>query len=152
MPELIPPARPLVAATSDMSDWDTQTQWYPPTGPPGLSYFPGRTPAGTIDCLLWRNEAGELVGILNHYPFRTPEGQEPGTFNVWVKPGWQRRGIASRLGDEAFRRWDIDIALQKYTPAGVALAEHWLARHQSDVGTGTDAGDTVQSDESALPG
>jgi hypothetical protein len=28
---------------------------------------------GVIDCLLWRNEAGELVGILNHYPL-PPDG------------------------------------------------------------------------------
>jgi GNAT superfamily N-acetyltransferase len=129
MPDFIPPAEPLKPTAETVADWDSQARWYPPTGAPGLSYFPGKTPLGIIDCLLWRNEAGEVVGILNHYPFRTPEGQEPGTFNVWVKPGWQRRGIASRLGDEALRRWHIDVGKQTYTTEGVALATHWVNRH-----------------------
>jgi GNAT superfamily N-acetyltransferase len=125
----IPPERPLVADAPQILDWDTQVGWYPPTGPTGVSYFPGETPLGTIDCLLYRNEAGELVGIFNHYPFRTPEGQEPGTVNVWVKPGWQGRGIATRLGEEAVRRWRIDIGRQTYTPAGVAYVESWTRKH-----------------------
>jgi GNAT superfamily N-acetyltransferase len=79
--------------------------------------------------LLWRNEAGEVVGIFNHYPFRTPEGQEPGSINVWVKPGWQRRGIANRLGDEAVRRWAIDIGRQTYTQAGINFVASWTRRH-----------------------
>jgi GNAT superfamily N-acetyltransferase len=137
MPKLVPPNGPLPTDAPSMLDWDSQVGQYPAVGPPGLSYFAGRTPRGVIDCLLWRNEAGEVVGILNHYPFETPEGQQPGTFNVWVKPGWQRRGIASRLGDEAYRRWDIDVPLQKYTPEGAALAMHWVARHQPDTSTGS---------------
>ena len=125
MPELIPPSGPLTATTRAILDWESQTRWYPERGTPGLSYFAGQTPLGVIDCLLWRNEAGELVGVLNHYPFRTPEGQEPGTFNIWVKPGWQRRGIATRLGKEALRRWSIDMNKQAYTTDGLALAERW---------------------------
>jgi GNAT superfamily N-acetyltransferase len=129
LPELIPPERPLTATTEAILDWDTQVAWYPPHGPPGLSYFPGHTPHGVIDCLLWRNEAGEVVGIFNHYPFRTPEGQEPGTFNVWVKPGWQRRGIATRLADEALRRWPMDLTKQTYTAVGAVATERWAKRH-----------------------
>jgi GNAT superfamily N-acetyltransferase len=129
VPEVIPPERPLAAAAPAIVEWETQVGQYPPSGPAGLSYFAGETPLGVIDCLLYRNEAGELVGILNHYPFRTPEGQEPGTFNVWVKPGWQRRGIGTRLGDEAKKRWLIDVGLQTYTPAGVRLAHRWAERH-----------------------
>jgi GNAT superfamily N-acetyltransferase len=128
MPELVPSEAALKATTQRMLGWETQVDQYPPKGAPGLSYFPGVTPLGTIDCLLWRNEAGELVGIFNHYPFRTPEGQEPGTFNVWVKPGWQRRGIASRLANEALRRWTIDLARQKYTAEGAAATTRWAAK------------------------
>jgi GNAT superfamily N-acetyltransferase len=129
MPDPVPPDRPLVPTAPGILDWETQVAKYPPTGPPGLSYFPGVTPLGTIDCLLWRNEAGEVVGIFNHYPFRTPEGQEPGSINVWVKPGWQRRGIANRLGDEAVRRWAIDIGRQTYTQAGINFVASWTRRH-----------------------
>jgi len=113
-----------------MLPWETQVVQYPESGPPGLSYFPGRTPLGVIDCLLWRNEAGEVVGILNHYPFRTPEGQEPGSFNLWVKPGWQRRGIGTQLGSEAERRWTIDMDKQNFTAEGVAIGRRWERRHQ----------------------
>ena len=129
MPDLTPPDRPLSATTEAMLDWDTQVGWYPPQGPPGLSYYPGQTPLGVIDCLLWRNEAGEVVGILNHYPFRTPEGQEPGTFNCWVKPGGQRRGIATRLADEALRRWPVDLTKQAYTAEGAVATSKWAKRH-----------------------
>jgi hypothetical protein len=125
VPELIRPDGPLEPTTQAMLDWDSQVGWYPERGTPGLSYFAGQTPLGVIDCLLWRNEAGELVGILNHYPFRTPEGQEPGTYNFWVKPGWQRRGIATRLGKEAVQRWGMDLNKQAYTPDGLALVATW---------------------------
>ena len=135
MPELIPPTGPLAATTAAMLDWDSQARWYPERGEPGLSYFPGTTPLGVIDCLLWRNEAGELVGILNHYPFRTPEGQEPGTFNIWVRPGWQRRGIATRLADEALRRWPVDLTRQAYTAEGAAATTRWAQRQQNASGS-----------------
>src|SRR4051812_37166458 len=128
MPELVPPDGPLTATAPQILDWDSQARWYPPSGQPGLSYFAGQTPLGVIDCLLWRNESGELVGILNHYPFRTPEGQEPGTFNVWVKPGWQRRGIATRLANEALLRWRVDLNVQTYTPEGAAATTQWAAK------------------------
>ena len=131
MPRLVVPDEPLRPDAPGMLDWETQVHQYPPTGEPGLSYYAGRTPLGVIDCLLWRNEAQEVVGILNHYPFRTPEGQAPGTFNIWVKPGWQRRGIATRLADEARRRWDIDLGLQTYTPEGAAATAHWVARQEA---------------------
>ncbi len=129
MPRVISPDSPLDASATMYLDWDSQEHQYPKSGPPGPSYFPGHTPRGVIDCLLWRSEAGELVGILNHYPFATPEGQQPGSVNIWVKPGWRRRGIATRLGDEAFRRWDFDAAVQSYTPDGAALTRHFLSRH-----------------------
>jgi GNAT superfamily N-acetyltransferase len=135
VPELVPPSRPLQADAPGMAEWATQVEQYPAGGPSGLGYFAGVTPLGTVDCLLWRNEAGEVVGILNHYPFRTPEGQEPGSFNIWVKPGWQRRGIATRLANEALRRWTVDLTRQTYTPEGAAATMRWLARQQPPAAT-----------------
>ena len=128
MPELLPPDQPLIEDVPAMLSWETQVGQYPATGAPGLGYFPGVTRLGTIDCLLWRNEAGEVVGILNHYPFRTPEGQEPGSINIWVAPGWQRRGIASRLADEALRRWPIDLSQQRFTAEGAEATRRWARR------------------------
>lgn len=131
MPEFVPPSGPVAPTASDIAAWETQEPQYPDIGPPGLSYFAGETALGTIDCLLWRSEAGELVGILNHYPFRTPEGQEPGTLNVWVKPGWQRRGIGRRLAREATERWDVDANRQSYTDAGATALVRWYAVRQA---------------------
>lgn len=127
------PAEPLVASVDSMADWSTQERWYPEIGPAGLSYFPGVTPLGTVDCLLWRSEAGELIGILNHYPFRTAEGQTPGSINVWVKPSWRRRGIGTRLLEEADRRWQLDLNDQVLTPEGVGVIKHALRRNGVDL-------------------
>ena len=128
----VPPRSPLVASRQIL-EWSTQQWQYPPIGRPGLSYFPGVTPLGTIDCLLWRNEAGELIGILNHYPFRTAEGQEPGSINIWVHPEWQRRGVATRLIEEADRRWQLDFNAQSLTPAGVRWLHHVMRKHDIHV-------------------
>ena len=131
MPQLVPPSGPL-SVTSQIADWDSQAHQYPPTGEPGLGYFAGQTPQGVIDCLLWRSSTGELVGILNHYPFLTPEGQEPGTVNLWVKPGWQRRGIGRRLARAAAERWSLDMNQQRYTSEGAAAAQKWYALRQAE--------------------
>lgn len=124
---------PLTATVDSMADWPSQERWYPATGPAGLSYFPGVTPLGVIDCLLWRSESGELIGILNHYPFTTPDGQVPGSVNFWVKPAWRRRGIGTRLLEEADLRWQLDMNDQALTAEGVATLTHAFRRHGIDV-------------------
>ena len=111
---------------ASITDWEGQARQYPADGPPGISYFAGETPWGTVDCLLYRNEAGELVGILNHYPFEVPGRQAPGTANVWVKPEWQRRGIGRALAREAVHRWGLTEQGQPMTAAGAAAVEKWL--------------------------
>jgi GNAT superfamily N-acetyltransferase len=139
VPEIALPDEPLEPTAPTMLAWETQAPQYPPSGPPGVSYYPGRTPLGVIDCLLWRNEAGEVVGILNHYNFQTPEGQAAGSMNIWVKPEWQRRGIATRLADEARRRWDIDLVHQSYTPEGAAATMRWAERQRRKHADGTNS-------------
>lgn len=116
------PVDPLIQAVGVYS-WASQALQYPSMGPPGIGYFPGETPKGTIDCLLWRDTNGRLRGICNHYPFDVPGFEEAGNVNLWVHPRWQRRGIGTALVREAQSRWTIDLTRQRFTTAGAALAD-----------------------------
>ena len=89
-----------------MYTWDSQAAQYPPTGPPGISYFCGGLSDNLfVDCLLYRDETGELVGILNQYPVDIPPFQRDGDKNIWVHPGRRRQGIGTALLLEAWFRW-----------------------------------------------
>lgn len=120
-------ARPIFIA-----DWETQARQYPASGPSGISYFGGETTFGTVDCLLYRNESGELVGILNHYPFDVPGKQVRGSRNIWVKSEWQRRGIGRLLVVEAVTRWGLAPEGGMRTAAGKAAAESWQRRYATE--------------------
>lgn len=98
----------LVANVPDeqMYTWDTQAAQYPPTGPPGVSYFRGTVNDEVhVDCLLYRDEDGQLVGILNQYPVEIPPFERAGDKNIWVHPEHRRQGIATTLLLEAWFRW-----------------------------------------------
>lgn len=89
-----------------MYSWESQAVQYPPKGPPGISYFRGQLDQQLyVDCLLYRDEAGDLVGILNHFPTDFPPHERAGDQSVWVHPGRRRQGIGSALITEAFFRW-----------------------------------------------
>jgi|HubBroStandDraft_1064217.scaffolds.fasta_scaffold136979_2 GNAT superfamily N-acetyltransferase len=105
-----------------MYTWESQAAQYPPTGQPGISYFRGQLSDELfVDCLLCRDETGELVGILNHYPMDFPPHEREGDENIWVHPGRRRRGIGSALLLEARFRWGRrpDVGEPKLTEAGV---------------------------------
>lgn len=116
--------RPEVSIPSwAMLSWASQANQYPPFGEAGISYFRGDLSEDLyVDCLLWRDDGGILRGILNHYPIKT-SWEEVGNANVWVQPGWERRGIGTALITEALRRWTLDFTQQRYSPEGAALIE-----------------------------
>jgi ribosomal protein S18 acetylase RimI-like enzyme len=83
-----------------------------------------------INCLLYRDDAGVLVGILNHYDGRH-ELEKADAVNIWVRPDWQCRGIGSALVVEALRRWPgVRPEGQRYTDSGVRLLESLLRRSE----------------------
>jgi hypothetical protein len=89
-----------------MYTWESQVAQYPLTGPPGISYFRGNVTDETyVDCLLYRDETGELVGILNHYPSDFPPYERQGARNIWVHPGRRRHGIGTALWLEGLIRF-----------------------------------------------
>src|ERR1700722_12827312 len=67
---------PANVLESTMLSWESQAPQYPASGPPGISYFRGEVSDTLfVNCLLYRDENGELVGILNHYPTDMPPYQ-----------------------------------------------------------------------------
>lgn len=109
----------------DIWSFESQSVQYPETGPAGISYFAGVTDIGTVDCLLYRASNGELIGILNHYPF---DSQLENTGNVFmvVAPSMRKQGIGLALVFEALDRWPElrtrqRIEQQRYSESGAAL-------------------------------
>ncbi|WP_158305633.1 MULTISPECIES: GNAT family N-acetyltransferase [unclassified Nocardioides] len=101
--------------------WESQVRQYPQPGLSGIQYFKGDlSPTVWVDCLLYYDATGELIGILNHYPMDNDD-EVAGSVNVYVRPDRQRQGIATQLIDECARRWAPNPAQQAYTPSGAAL-------------------------------
>lgn len=131
--------------------WQSQVDQYAATGEPGVTYevnhingITGEAADGTrvanppVDCLLWRDAAGTLRGILNHYPVAILLYEDAGNVNLWVDPSCQRQGIATALLDAAMARWPIDLDQQAYTPAGEAFINTWEARRRASSPTSTE--------------
>lgn len=93
--------------------WTTVATRWPVQGPPGVT---ATTNAAGHDVLLYRGEGGRLVGALS----RTAGGQ----LNVIVAPKERGKGIGRALVRAAGRRWPIDLAVQRMTPAGYRLVRH----------------------------
>lgn len=108
--------------------WQSQASQYPHKGTPGIAYFRGDLPDTDkiVDCLLYRNISGHLIGILNYYSWDS-EWEDAGNCNLWVRPDCQRQGIGTHLLREAQKRWQVEIEQQRYTPEGLALVEALLA-------------------------
>lgn len=107
--------------------WRSQAHQYPNKGPLGIGYFAGETEFGVVHCLLYRDPKGDLVGILNYYDENMAPNphEQPGNFNVWVRPDRQRRGIATALLTEAKRRWpSLTLDQQRFTESGAGLAQN----------------------------
>jgi GNAT superfamily N-acetyltransferase len=114
----------FVPSLDSVFSWKSQVRQYPAKGPRGLGYFPGPTEYGTVDCLLYRSQWGDVIGILNHYPFDAPPWEVTGNVNIWIHPGHHRKGIATVLWTEAVRRWGVTLGQQRFTVEGAALATY----------------------------
>ena len=124
-------------ATSRMHHWESQARQYARLSHPGLHHELHTVMGVPIHCLLWYGQPpgtrdlgprSRLHGILNYYPYDMPPHQGAGDVNVWVDPATWCRGIGSHLLREAVRRWYVDLAAQRYTPAGARLAESVIRR------------------------
>lgn len=111
----------------DFDDWwDQQVSQYPRKGPPGLSYFRGEMGGPDdwyVDCLLWRDKKGKLLGAVNHYPVDMPPHELKGNINVMVDPAHQGEGIGKTLLKAAVKRWDVNLDQQNWTPKGDRLRQ-----------------------------
>jgi GNAT superfamily N-acetyltransferase len=134
--------------------WESQARQYPALAsglngsPNEVLYMAGELSDGRIvDCLLYYGEEG-LRGILNHYDFDAPNPnynevsalfgaeefiERKGNFNVWVHPEYRRQGIATKLLDEASRRWGIDIQQQRYSEDGIKFITAYINRTREQI-------------------
>lgn len=124
-----------------MYDFDSQAKQFHKKGKPGPGYETHEVAGFPVECWLYRNTKGHLVGILYHYPEGGPtvpiqrlnmDGEvelvvepieSPGNVNIFVRPDRQRRGIGTRLVEKYERkRGPIDWSKQRLTPQGVEFA------------------------------
>lgn len=116
--------------------WDQQAVQFPSQGEPGITYEqrvigpPGSETV--VDCLLYRDDDGILIGILAHYNEGNPF-QEPDTVNLLVKPDQQRKGVGKSLAREACTRWPQILQvkgtqIQYWTSDSLGWAEALVAK------------------------
>jgi ribosomal protein S18 acetylase RimI-like enzyme len=136
--QMIPPA----------FSWASQAKQYAKSGAPGLALEQHMVDTETgdevfdvpadlagpgisvVDCLLYRDEDGLLVGILNHYDGKIPL-EAADAVNLWVRPDRQRQGIGKMMTREAMKRWPgVRLENQRYTRIGVHLLQS-LIRDES---------------------
>jgi GNAT superfamily N-acetyltransferase len=120
--------------TLAIHEWQTQARQYAPTGDPGITVehhnicIQGHYTM--VDCLLYRDHDGTLIGIWNHYNENNPL-QAPGSCNLWVRPDRQRQGIATALLRRADELWDLHDQ-DTYTAEGNAWIEGLVAQGRID--------------------
>lgn len=115
--------------------FESQRVQYPEVGEAGLEHRieqDGHFPDRDIHCILWRDESGRTVGILNYYPHDFPPYELAGNVNVYIDPDHARNGVASRLMEHALEHWDIDFTQQNYTVAGARFAEAFVLARQRE--------------------
>lgn len=112
-----------------------QAKQYPKDGPPGISYFKGVVDESTwVDCLLYRDDSGKLIGILNHYPFALVDPDDPrikekrGNFNIFIDPKHKGKGVGTKLVDEAVSRYNVDLRRQRYSEEGANFINNYIRK------------------------
>jgi GNAT superfamily N-acetyltransferase len=114
------------AAVPDIVPWDAVASRYA-SPVPGLADAVAHQVAEAavpVDVLLRYDAAGDLAGVLHHYPEGFPLTARPGAVEVWVRPDARGLGHARLLWVEAKRRWGIDWRDSEYTPEGARAVAH----------------------------
>ena len=113
----------------------SQAEQYPEDGPPGISYFKGVVDDSTwVDCLLFRDDSGKVIGILNYYPFALVDPDDPrivekrGNINIFIDPKHKNKGIATKLVDEAVSRYNVDLRRQRYSEEGANFINNYVRK------------------------
>lgn len=116
--------------------WEAQATQFAPTGEPGITLecktIGPPDKETVVDCLLYRDEDGILIGILAHYNDNHPS-QVPDSVNLLVKPDQQRQGVGKSLAREACSRWPQILKvkgtkIQYWTAESLAWAEALVAK------------------------
>lgn len=124
----------LAEAVAGYREW-APSDWAPPVlSAADVSRLAGALARADVWCLV-ALDAEEVIGHVALSPFtvENPEPPPPGTINLWqlfVRPEWQGRGVATQLMDaavgEAERRGFNRMRL--WTPQGAARARRFYER------------------------
>lgn len=119
-----PARRPVSIPQAEVYSFASQAWQYAQFGVPGVSYYRGWLDVRTyVNCLLFRDEHGLLIGVLNHYPIGRPL-EKAGNVNIFIHPAHKRQGIGTALVTECIKRWGpINFDQQRYTPEGSAFVQ-----------------------------
>ena len=111
--------------------WESQAIQYPPNGEPGISHYRAElAPDVYVDCLLYRDDDGSLIGIFNFFPEGVPGLEQPRTAAVFVHPDHRRKGIATALMQERLARWSgrAPEGALRMTESGAAFLNSQIRR------------------------
>lgn len=115
--------------------FSSQSPQFPETGEPGLSYFAGVMDQYDVpvDCILYRNERGRLVGIGYHYPIDYAGMEQAGNIFVLTHPKYVRKGVAGKVLAELDKQYHVNFAQQKYSRQGLALVTAYLMKRGYEI-------------------
>lgn len=99
-------------------------------GQPGITYSTtNRLFIVVSETLIYRNDVGELVGLLEHFLIDLAD-ETKGNINIMVSPQDMGKGIGLCLLNEAYTRMNLNLEQQKYTPLGYKLLRSFLKQNK----------------------
>jgi len=102
--------------------WNKLVKYYPKQGESGFTFsFHHLFGVRYAEYIIYRNEEGEMVGIITYYLHDYFHLERAGNLNISVDPKYWRNGIGLKLLKEAIRKWNIDFNKQTYTRSGIRL-------------------------------
>lgn len=83
-----------------------------------------------LDRIFYRDATGRLLGFIQYFQ-EDNWGEKTADLRLLVNPKYWRQGIGTKLLEEAFRIWPIDIMAQTYNPCELKFLFRYLNSHLS---------------------
>lgn len=106
--------------------WQVIATKFAQKGMPGITYLKAEySPEQWIETFVYRDECGNLLGIIDYFPVDTIPHEKKGNVNIFVHPEHRGKGVGLALLKKGDERWDIDFDKQQYTYSGLKLVKSY---------------------------